>query len=78
MVIGINTTFSSRKRHDYIRQTWMPQGVNYKKLHRLEDEKGIVVRFMIGYRYDLMQLLNEVVRSSFCCLKELARTLNLL
>ncbi|KAG5615702.1 hypothetical protein H5410_015526, partial [Solanum commersonii] len=50
MVIGINTTFSSRKRCDSIRQTWMPQGA---KLHRLEQEKGIVLRFMIGYRYDL-------------------------
>uniref|UniRef100_M1BQW5 Galactosyltransferase family protein n=1 Tax=Solanum tuberosum TaxID=4113 RepID=M1BQW5_SOLTU len=29
MVIGINTTFSSRKRRDSIRKTWMPQGVNY-------------------------------------------------
>ncbi|XP_049415181.1 probable beta-1,3-galactosyltransferase 5 isoform X2 [Solanum stenotomum] len=50
IVIGINTTFSSRKRRDSIRQTWMPQGA---KLHRLEQEKGIVVRFMIGYKYDL-------------------------
>uniref|UniRef100_M1BQW7 Galactosyltransferase family protein n=1 Tax=Solanum tuberosum TaxID=4113 RepID=M1BQW7_SOLTU len=50
MVIGINTTFSSRKRRDSIRKTWMPQGA---KLHRLEREKGIVVRFMIGHRYDL-------------------------
>ncbi|KAH0738751.1 hypothetical protein KY290_037456 [Solanum tuberosum] len=48
MVIGINTTFSSRKRRDSIRKTWMPQGV---KLHRLEQEKGIVVHFMIGYRF---------------------------
>ncbi|XP_049415184.1 probable beta-1,3-galactosyltransferase 5 isoform X3 [Solanum stenotomum] len=47
IVIGINTTFSSRKRRDSIRQTWMPQGA---KLHRLEQEKGIVVRFMIGYK----------------------------
>ncbi|KAG5621484.1 hypothetical protein H5410_006702 [Solanum commersonii] len=72
MVIGINTTFSSRKRRDSIGPTWMPQDA---KLHRLEQEKGIVVRFMIGYS---MQLLNEAVRSSFCCLKELASTLNLL
>ncbi|KAH0682294.1 hypothetical protein KY289_020046 [Solanum tuberosum] len=72
MVIGINTTFSSRKRCDSIRKTWMPQGA---KLHRLEQEKGIAVHFMIGYS---MQLFNEAVRSSFCCLKELARTLNLL
>lgn len=26
MVIGINTAFSSRKRRDSVRQTWMPQG----------------------------------------------------
>lgn len=26
MVIGINTAFSSRKRRDSIRTTWMPQG----------------------------------------------------
>jgi len=29
IVIGINTTFSSRKKCDSIRQTWMPQCVNY-------------------------------------------------
>lgn len=28
MVIGINTAFSSRKRRDSVRETWMPQG-NY-------------------------------------------------
>lgn len=28
MVIGINTAFSSRKRRDSIRETWMPQGFN--------------------------------------------------
>lgn len=27
VVIGINTAFSSRKRRDSIRETWMPQGV---------------------------------------------------
>ena len=26
MVIGINTAFSSRKRRDSIRNTWMPKG----------------------------------------------------
>ncbi|XP_061971231.1 beta-1,3-galactosyltransferase 7-like isoform X2 [Populus nigra] len=45
MVIGINTAFSSRKRRDSVRETWMPQG---KKLMQLEREKGIIVRFMIG------------------------------
>lgn len=28
VVIGINTAFSSRKRRDSVRQTWMPQGIN--------------------------------------------------
>lgn len=27
MVIGINTAFSSRKRRDSVRATWMPQGM---------------------------------------------------
>jgi beta-1,3-galactosyltransferase 1/2/3/4/5/7/8 len=26
VVIGINTAFSSRKRRDSVRRTWMPQG----------------------------------------------------
>lgn len=26
MIIGINTAFSSRKRRDSVRATWMPQG----------------------------------------------------
>ncbi|GAB2274897.1 Probable beta-1,3-galactosyltransferase 3 [Dionaea muscipula] len=46
MVIGINTAFSSRKRRDSVRATWMPQGEKRKKL---EEEKGIVVRFVIGH-----------------------------
>lgn len=46
MVIGINTAFSSRKRRDSVRATWMPQGDKRKKL---EEEKGIVIRFVIGH-----------------------------
>eukprot|EP00250_Pteridium_aquilinum_P015930 c22844_g1_i1 orf=483-1625(-) len=46
VVIGINTAFSSRKRRDSVRQTWMPRG---EKLKRLEEEKGIVLRFVIGH-----------------------------
>ncbi|KAI3753961.1 hypothetical protein L2E82_26027 [Cichorium intybus] len=46
MVIGINTAFSSRKRRDSVRATWMPQG---DKLRKLEEEKGIVMRFVIGH-----------------------------
>ncbi|OAE32552.1 hypothetical protein AXG93_2153s1060 [Marchantia polymorpha subsp. ruderalis] len=46
VVIGINTAFSSRKRRDSVRETWMPQG---DKLKQLEQEKGIVIRFVIGH-----------------------------
>ncbi|KAI3985219.1 hypothetical protein MKX01_036947 [Papaver californicum] len=45
-VMGIMTAFSSRKRRDSIRSTWMPKGENLKKL---EKEKGIVMRFVIGH-----------------------------
>lgn len=46
VVIGINTAFSSRKRRDSVRETWMPQG---SKLKELEQKKGIVIRFVIGH-----------------------------
>ncbi|KAL2339191.1 hypothetical protein Fmac_013637 [Flemingia macrophylla] len=45
MVIGINTAFSSRKRRDSVRATWMPPAEERKKL---EEEKGIVIRFVIA------------------------------
>ncbi|XP_022973442.1 probable beta-1,3-galactosyltransferase 8 [Cucurbita maxima] len=45
VVIGINTAFSSKKRRDSIRESWMPRGDSLKKL---EKEKGIVIRFVIG------------------------------
>ncbi|RYR49104.1 hypothetical protein Ahy_A07g035400 [Arachis hypogaea] len=38
VVIGINTAFSSRKRRDSVRETWMPQG---EQLLQLEREKRI-------------------------------------
>lgn len=46
VVIGINTAFSSKKRRDSVRETWMPRGESLKKL---EKEKGIVIRFVIGH-----------------------------
>lgn len=46
VVVGINTAFSSRRRRDSVRESWMPQGV---KLKQLEEQKGIVVRFVIGH-----------------------------
>ncbi|GFZ09698.1 Galactosyltransferase family protein [Actinidia rufa] len=45
-VIGINTAFSSKKRRNSLRETWMPKG---DKLKKLEREKGIIIRFVIGH-----------------------------
>ncbi|CAK7335664.1 unnamed protein product [Dovyalis caffra] len=44
-VIGIITTFGRKKNRDAIRKAWMPTGAALKKL---EDEKGIVLQFVIG------------------------------
>lgn len=60
MVIGINTAFSSRKRRDSIRETWMPKG---QKLLQLEREKGIVVRFMIGHSATSSSILDRAIDS---------------
>ncbi|XP_030550761.2 probable beta-1,3-galactosyltransferase 8 [Rhodamnia argentea] len=46
IVVGINTAFSSKRRRDSLRRTWLPRG---EKLKRLEKEKGVVVRFVIGH-----------------------------
>ncbi|KAL8257134.1 hypothetical protein R6Q59_029174 [Mikania micrantha] len=46
VVIGINTAFSSKKRRDSIRETWMPTG---SKLNKLAKEKGIIIKFVIGH-----------------------------
>lgn len=57
-VMGIMTAFSSRKRRDSIRETWMPQG---KDLLRLEKEKGILVRFVIGHSATSDGLLDNAI-----------------
>lgn len=44
-VVGIITTFGHKRNRDAIRKAWMPTGAALKKL---ETEKGIVVRFVIG------------------------------
>lgn len=44
-VIGIITTFGRKKNRDAIRRAWMPTGA---ALEKLEDQKGIVLRFVIG------------------------------
>ncbi|XP_038999430.1 probable beta-1,3-galactosyltransferase 2 isoform X2 [Hibiscus syriacus] len=60
MVIGINTAFSSRKRRDSIRATWIPQGEKQKKL---EDEKGIIVRFVIGHSATTGGILDRAIEA---------------
>ncbi|GMI96234.1 hydroxyproline O-galactosyltransferase 1 [Hibiscus trionum] len=44
-VIGIVTTFGRKKNRDAIRKAWMQSGA---ALEKLEEEKGIVVQFVIG------------------------------
>ncbi|KAF6168163.1 hypothetical protein GIB67_011548 [Kingdonia uniflora] len=60
MVIGVNTAFSSRKRRDSVRATWMPQG---EKRKRLEEEKGIVARFVIGHSATSGGILDRAVKA---------------
>ncbi|XP_057522649.1 beta-1,3-galactosyltransferase 7-like isoform X2 [Amaranthus tricolor] len=58
VVIGINTAFSSRKRRDSVRATWMPQG---EKLKKLEQEKGVVIRFTIGHSATSNSILDRAI-----------------
>lgn len=60
MVIGINTAFSSRKRRDSVRETWMPQGEKRKKL---EEEKGIIIRFIIGHSATSGGILDKAIEA---------------
>ncbi|GMI77509.1 hypothetical protein like AT1G05170 [Hibiscus trionum] len=60
MVIGINTAFSSRKRRDSVRATWMPQAEMRKKL---EEEKGIIIRFVIGHSSTLGGILDKAIEA---------------
>ncbi|KFK42175.1 hypothetical protein AALP_AA2G220800 [Arabis alpina] len=60
MVMGINTAFSSRRRRDSVRETWMPQG---EKLEKLEKEKGIVIKFMIGHSATSNSILDRAIDS---------------
>ncbi|KMT12752.1 hypothetical protein BVRB_4g088460 [Beta vulgaris subsp. vulgaris] len=60
MVVGVNTAFSSRKRRDSVRATWMPQGEKRKKL---EEEKGIIMRFVIGHSATAGGILDKAVEA---------------
>ncbi|GKD54439.1 probable beta-1,3-galactosyltransferase 2 isoform X1 [Tanacetum coccineum] len=59
MVVGVNTAFSSRKRRDSVRATWMPQGEKRKKL---EEEKRIIMRFVIGHSTSRPQAVGALFR----------------
>lgn len=45
VVIGVLTTFGRKNNRDAIRKAWMGTGAALKKM---EDQKGIIVRFIIG------------------------------
>ncbi|XP_022734893.1 probable beta-1,3-galactosyltransferase 4 [Durio zibethinus] len=60
MVVGINTAFSSRKRRDSVRASWMPQGEERKKL---EEEKGIIMRFVIGHSATSGGILDKAIQA---------------
>ncbi|XP_078444428.1 beta-1,3-galactosyltransferase 7-like [Wolffia australiana] len=70
VMIGITTAFSSRKRRDSLRETWMPKG---DKLRMLEDEKGIVVRFMIGHSSTSSSKLDQAIDSEEAEYKDFLR-----
>ncbi|XP_010471978.1 PREDICTED: beta-1,3-galactosyltransferase 7 isoform X2 [Camelina sativa] len=60
MVMGVNTAFSSRRRRDSVRETWMPQG---EKLEKLGQDKGIVIKFMIGHSATSNSILDRAIDS---------------
>ncbi|KAI8551949.1 hypothetical protein RHMOL_Rhmol06G0226500 [Rhododendron molle] len=60
MVVGINTAFSSRKRRDSVRATWMPQGERRRKL---EEEKGVIMRFVIGHSATVGGILDRAIEA---------------
>lgn len=53
MVIGINTAFSSRKRRDSVRATWMPQGLLAYSLPPCLQSSTFL------YQYYLIQVILE-------------------
>ncbi|KAB5534920.1 hypothetical protein DKX38_018135 [Salix brachista] len=59
-VMGIITAFSSRKRRDSIRETWMPKGEELKKM---ETEKGIIIRFVIGHSASPGGILDRAIEA---------------
>lgn len=70
VVIGINTAFSSKKRRDSLRETWVPTGAMLKKL---EKEKGIVIRFVIGHSVTPGGVLDQAIDAEDAITKDFLR-----
>ncbi|CAK9163974.1 unnamed protein product [Ilex paraguariensis] len=70
VVIGINTAFSSKKRRDSVRETWMPTGYELKEL---EKEKGIVIRFVIGHSAATGGVLDRAINAEEAEYKDFLR-----
>ncbi|GBG76088.1 GT31-family glycosyltransferase [Chara braunii] len=70
MVVGVNTAFSSRQRRDSLRNTWFPKGEDRE---RLEREKGVVVRFVIGHSTGAGTLLDRAIEAENAVHKDFMR-----
>ncbi|XP_056160187.1 hydroxyproline O-galactosyltransferase HPGT1 [Syzygium oleosum] len=60
LVVGIFTRFGRKNNRDAIRKAWMGSGTALKTL---EDEKGIIVRFVIGRSADKGDSLDGAIDS---------------
>lgn len=59
VMIGVLTGFGRKNNREVIRKAWMTTGEALKKM---EDEKGVIARFVIGRRYSAFfhLLLTEI------------------
>ncbi|KAK2412835.1 putative beta-1,3-galactosyltransferase [Trifolium repens] len=55
-----NTQNIIKKRRDSVRETWMPQAEDRK---RLEEEKGIIIRFVIGHSSTSGGILDKAIEA---------------
>lgn len=64
VVIGVNTAFSSRKRRDSVRETWMPQGIC---LHSKFFQDIFEIDLTIGSSYIRGKAATARTRKGYCC-----------
>ncbi|RXH95168.1 hypothetical protein DVH24_024852 [Malus domestica] len=62
VVIGIFTTFGRKNNRDAIRQAWMGTGGILKKM---ENEKGIIARFVIGRSANRGDSLDQAINNEY-------------